>query len=159
MLARTLSAATALTGGVLMIASVGLAAPAAADVTVSSLPAKAVVKVGETVTVSLPTPAGLTCASWTTRVVGQRRVVMAPIAFACTDAAAGQVTTAVWTITAADVKKGTAVVKFIATEPDGGRTVQSLTVKVRPAQTTPTTTGRPASPGNSDDSTWSPGGA
>ena len=123
--------------------SVSLAGPAAA-VDAPPLPGKIVVKAGQTVTVTLATPAPYVCATdWTTRVAGQRKVVNEVSVAACDEAG-----TATWTVMVANVRKGTAVVKFIATLADGTRTVKSLIVKVKAPRPAGSSSGSSSSSGS-----------
>ena len=143
--ART-SLRVAVAGPAMLAASIFVAVPASA-VTAPPLPGAVTVKGGTVVKVVLETPvpsapesseADPTATSvpsecptaWSTRVAGRASVVKQISKVSCD--AAGMAT---WTVSVANVKKGTAVVKFIASLSDGTQSIESLVVKIKPPKT------------------------
>ena len=130
MIARSIVATTA--AAALAFTTVGVAQ--ADDYSITKLPAKASLQAGDSVTVDLVTDEGFACDSWTTKVVGKKRMrtnvtVSGPESLEGCDV--GQTITFQVSLDEEFTKKGRAVVKFIVLSADGSdKKVKSLNVKL-----------------------------
>jgi len=130
MIARSIVATTA--AAALAFTTVGVAQ--ADDHSITKLPAKASLQAGESVSVDLVTDEGFACDSWTTKVVGKKRMrtnvtVSGPESLEGCDV--GQPITFQVSLDEEFTKKGRAVVKFIVLSADGSdKKVKSLNVKL-----------------------------
>ena len=129
MIARSIVATTA--AAALAFTTVGVAQ--ADDHSITKLPAKASLQAGQSVNVDVVTDEGFACDSWTTKVVGKKRMrtnvsVSGPESLEGCDA--GQPITFQVSLDEEFTKKGRAVVKFIVLSADGSdKKVKSLNVK------------------------------
>ena len=130
MIARSIVATTA--AAALAFTTVGVAQ--ADDHSITKLPAKASLQAGESVSVDVVTDEGFACDSWTTKVVGKKRMrtnvsVSGPESLEGCDV--GQPITFQVSLDEEFTKKGRAVVKFIVLSADGSdKKVKSLNVKL-----------------------------
>ena len=130
MIARSIVATTA--AAALAFTTVGVAQ--ADDHSITKLPAKASLQAGESVSVDVVTEEGFACDSWTTKVVGKKRMrtnvtVSGPESLEGCDV--GQPITFQVSLDEEFTKKGRAVVKFIVLSADGSdKKVKSLNVKL-----------------------------
>ena len=130
MIARSIVATTA--AAALAFTTVGVAQ--ADDHSITKLPAKASLQAGESVSVDVVTDEGFACDSWTTKVVGKKRMrtnvtVSGPESLEGCDV--GQPITFQVSLDKEFTKKGRAVVKFIVLSADGSdKKVKSLNVKL-----------------------------
>ena len=130
MIARSIVATTA--AAALALTTVGVAQ--ADDHSITKLPAKASLQAGDSVTVDLVTDEGFACDSWTTKVVGKKRMrtnvtVSGPESLEGCDV--GQTITFQVSLDEEFTKKGRAVVKFIVLSADGSdKKVKSLNVNL-----------------------------
>ena len=130
MIARSIVATTA--AAALAFTTVGVAQ--ADDHAITKLPAKASLQAGESVSVDIATDEGFACDSWTTKVVGKKRMrtnvtVSGPESLEGCDI--GQLITFQVSLDEEFTKKGRAVVKFIVLSADGSdKKVKSLNVKL-----------------------------
>ena len=130
MIARSIVTTTA--AAALAFTTVGVAQ--ADDHSITKLPAKASLQAGDSVTVDLVTDEGFACDSWTTKVVGKKRMrtnvtVSGPESLEGCDV--GQTITFQVSLDEEFTKKGRAVVKFIVLSADGSdKKVKSLNVKL-----------------------------
>ncbi len=130
MIARSIVATTA--AAALAFTTVGVAQ--ADDHSITKLPAKASLQAGESVSVDVVTDEGFACDSWTTKVVGKKRMrtnvtVSGPESLEGCDV--GQTITFQVSLDEEFTKKGRAVVKFIVLSADGSdKKVKSLNVKL-----------------------------
>ena len=126
MIARSIVATTA--AAALAFTTVGVAQ--ADDHAITKLPAKASLQAGQSVSVDIATDEGFACDSWTTRVVGKKRMrtnvtVSGPESLEGCDI--GQLITFQVSLDEEFTKKGRAVVKFIVLSADGSdKKVKSL---------------------------------
>ena len=129
-IARSIVATTA--AAALAFTTVGIAQ--ADDHSIAKLPAKASLQAGESVSVDVVTDEGFACDSWTTKVVGKKRVrtnvtVSGPESLEGCDV--GQPITFQVSLDEEFTKKGRAIVKFIVLSADGSeKKVKSLNVKL-----------------------------
>ena len=130
MIARSIVATTA--AAALAFTTVGVAQ--ADDHSITKLPAKASLQAGQSVNVDVVTDEGFACDSWTTKVVGKKRMrtnvsVSGPESLEGCDV--GQPITFQVSLDEEFTKKGRAVVKFIVLSADGSeKKVKSLNVKL-----------------------------
>ena len=130
MIARSIVATTA--AAALAFTTVGVAQ--ADDHSITKLPAKASLQAGESVSVDVVTDEGFACDSWTTKVVGKKRMrtnvtVSGPESLEGCDV--GQTITFQVSLDEEFTKKGRAVVKFIVLSADGSdKKVKSLNVNL-----------------------------
>ena len=130
MIARSIVATMA--AAALAFTTVGVAQ--ADDHSITKLPAKASLQAGESVSVDVVTDEGFACDSWTTKVVGKKRMrtnvtVSGPESLEGCDV--GQPITLQVSLDEEFTKKGRAVVKFIVLSADGSdKKVKSLNVKL-----------------------------
>ena len=130
MIARSIVATTA--AAALTFTTVGVAQ--ADDHAITKLPAKASLQAGESVSVDIATDEGFACDSWTTKVVGKKRMrtnvtVSGPESLEGCDV--GQPITFQVSLDEEFTKKGRAVVKFIVLSADGSnKKVNSLNVNL-----------------------------
>ena len=130
MIARSIVATTA--AAALAFTTVGVAQ--ADDHSITKLPAKASLQAGESVSVDVVTDEGFACDSWTTKVVGKKRMrtnvtVSGPESLEGCDV--GQPITFQVSLDKEFTKKGRAVVKFVVLSADGSdKKVKSLNVKL-----------------------------
>ena len=130
MIARSIVATTA--AAALAFTAVGVAQ--AGDHAITKRPAKASLQAGQSVSVDIATDEGFACDSWTTRVVGKKRMrtnvtVSGPESLEGCDI--GQLITFQVSLDEEFTKKGRAVVKFIVLSADGSdKKVKSLNVKL-----------------------------
>ena len=130
MIARSIVATTA--AAALAFTTVGVAQ--ADDHSITKLPAKASLQAGGSVNVDVVTDEGFACDSWTTKVVGKKRMrtnvtVSGPESLEGCDV--GQPITFQVSLDEEFTKKGRAVVKFIVLSADGSeKKVKSLNVKL-----------------------------
>lgn len=130
MIARSIVATTA--AAALTFTTVGVAQ--ADDHSITKLPAKASLQAGESVSVDVVTEEGFACDSWTTKVVGKKRMrtnvtVSGPESLEGCDV--GQPITFQVSLDEEFTKKGRAVVKFIVLSADGSnKKVNSLNVNL-----------------------------
>lgn len=130
MIARSIVATTA--AAALAFTTVGVAQ--ADDHSITKLPAKASLQAGQSVSVDVVTDEGFACDSWTTKVVGKKRMrtnvsVSGPESLEGCDV--GQPITFQVSLDEEFTKKGRAVVKFIVLSADGSdKKVKSLNVKL-----------------------------
>ena len=130
MIARSIVATTA--AAALAFTTVGVAQ--ADDHSITKLPAKASLQAGQSVNVDVVTDEGFACDSWTTKVVGKKRMrtnvtVSGPESLEGCDV--GQPITFQVSLDKEFTKKGRAVVKFIVLSADGSdKKVKSLNVKL-----------------------------
>jgi len=130
MIARSIVATTA--AAALAFTTVGVAQ--ADDHSITKLPAKASLQAGESVSVDVVTDEGFACDSWTTKVVGKKRMrtnVTVSVPESLEGCDVGQPITFQVSLDEEFTKKGRAVVKFIVLSADGSeKKVKSLNVKL-----------------------------
>jgi len=130
MIARSIVATTA--AAALAFTTVGVAQ--ADDHSITKLPAKASLQAGESVSVDVVTDEGFACDSWTTKVVGKKRMrtnVTVSVPESLEGCEVGEPITFQVSLDEEFTKKGRAVVKFIVLSADGSeKKVKSLNVKL-----------------------------
>lgn len=147
MIARSIVATTA--AAALAFTTVGVAQ--ADDHSITKLPAKASLQAGESVNVDVVTDEGFACDSWTTKVVGKKRMrrnvtVSGPESLEGCDV--GQPITFQVSLDEEFTKKGRAVVKFIVLSADGSdKKVKSLNVKLNRGKAASKSEGKKDRPG------------
>jgi len=130
MIARSIVATTA--AAALAFTTVGVAQ--ADDHSITKLPAKASLQAGGSVNVDVVTDEGFACDSWTTKVVGKKRMrtnVTVSVPESLEGCEVGEPITFQVSLDEEFTKKGRAVVKFIVLSADGSeKKVKSLNVKL-----------------------------
>ena len=130
MIARSIVATTA--AAALAFTTVGVAQ--ADDHSITKLPAKASLQAGGSVNVDVVTDEGFACDSWTTKVVGKKRMrtnVTVSVPESLEGCEVGEAITFQVSLDEEFTKKGRAVVKFIVLSADGSeKKVKSLNVKL-----------------------------
>ena len=130
MIARSIVATTA--AAALAFTTVGVAQ--ADDHSITKLPAKTSLQAGESVSVDVVTDEGFACDSWTTKVVGKKRMrtnVTVSVPESLEGCEVGEPITFQVSLDEEFTKKGRAVVKFIVLSADGSdKKVKSLNVKL-----------------------------
>ena len=148
MIARSIVATTA--AAALAFTTVGVAQ--ADDHSITKLPAKASLQAGQSVNVDVVTDEGFACDSWTTKVVGKKRMrtnvtVSGPESLEGCDV--GQPITFQVSLDEEFTKKGRAVVKFIVLSADGSeKKVKSLNVKLNREKAASKSEGKKDRPAN-----------
>lgn len=144
--ARLAVAALAVPGLALMGA--GVSAAAEVSFTNDTLPGKAYLGEGESVTVNLTTPEGFACKDWFVRLVGQKRAAVTVTPMAAPAECEGPVSFTV-AVDKDYAKKANVVVKFKVYSTDGtAKVVETLVVKANSdaAPQTGEPTAKPAKP-------------